>query len=132
MFSFFLQGIAFALFAFLPGMTSFVVSSVIMGLTLRATYTICAASTGDYVPVQYSAAAFALMAVGAKPWKHCLTGIGRRGRRLYGINWSFAMALGGSVAGITGALWLLRVQGGFQEQVEVGVKGIGLGTVQRE
>ena len=122
LFSFFLQGIAFALFAFLPGMTSFVVSSVIMGLTLRATYTICAASTGDYVPVQYSAAAFALMAVGASLGNTVSPVLGGAVADSIGMNWSFAMALGGSVAGISGAFWLLRARGGFQEQVEAGLR----------
>ncbi len=118
--SFFLQGTSFALFAFLPGMGSFIVSSVIMGLTLRATYTICAASAGDYVPVQYSSAAFALMAVGAGLGSTVSPALGGVVADSVGMNWSFASALGGSVVGMAGSVWLLSVRHGFQEQAESG------------
>ena len=64
-YSFVVQGASFVLLAAVPGFVSFLVASVLMGVTLRATYTICAASSGDYVPVRFSAAAFALMSVGA-------------------------------------------------------------------
>ena len=117
--SFVLQGTSFALFAFLPGMGSFIVSSVIMGLTLRATYTICAASAGDYVPVQYSSAAFALMAVGAGLGSTVSPALGGVVADSVGMNWSFASAMGGSVVGMAGSVWLLSVRHGFQEQAEL-------------
>ena len=113
--SFAMQGASFALFAFLPGMASFVVSSVIMGLTLRATYTICAASAGDYVPVQYSAASFALMALGAGLGTTVSPALGGVVADSVGMSWSFASALGGSVVGMAGSVWLLSVRRGFQE-----------------
>ena len=116
--SFFLQGLSFALFAFLPGMGSFIASSVIMGLTLRATYTICAASAGDYVPVQYSSAAFALMGVGAGLGSTVSPALGGVVADSVGMNWSFASAMGGSVVGMAGSLWLLSVRHGFQELSE--------------
>ena len=97
--SFFLQGLSFALFAFLPGMGSFIASSVIMGLTLRATYTICAASAGDYVPVQYSSAAFALMGVGAGLGSTVSPALGGVVADSVGMNWSFASALGAGWVG---------------------------------
>ena len=113
--SFAMQGASFALFAFLPGMASFVVSSVIMGLTLRATYTICAASAGDYVPVQYSAASFALMALGAGLGTTVSPALGGAVADSVGMSWSFASALVGSVVGMAGSVWLLSVRKGFQE-----------------
>ena len=113
--SFAMQGASFAMFAFLPGMASFVVSSVIMGLTLRATYTICAASAGDYVPVQYSAASFALMALGAGLGNTVSPALGGAVADSAGMSWSFASALGGSVVGMAGSVWLLSVRKGFQE-----------------
>ena len=64
-YSFVVQGASFVLLALIPGFVPFLIASVLMGVTLRATYTICAASAGDYVPVRFSAAAFALMSVGA-------------------------------------------------------------------
>ena len=113
--SFAMQGASFALFAFLPGMASFVVSSVIMGFTLRATYTICAASAGDYVPVQYSAASFALMALGAGLGTTVSPALGGAVADSVGMSWSFASALAGSAVGMAGSVWLLSVRKGFQE-----------------
>jgi predicted MFS family arabinose efflux permease len=87
-----------------------------MGLTLRATYTICAASAGDYVPVQYSSAAFALMAVGAGLGSTVSPALGGAVADSVGMNWSFASALGGSAVGMAGSVWLLSVRRGFQER----------------
>ena len=120
--SFFLQGVSFALFAFLPGIESFIVSSVIMGLTLRATYTICAASAGDYVPVQYSAASFALMGVGAGLGTTVSPVLGGAIADSIGMSWSFASAMGGAVVGMGGSVWLMSVRRGFVEQGEMGLR----------
>jgi MFS family permease len=46
-------------------MAAFVVSSVLIGLTLLANYTDCIASAGDYVPVHFAGSAFGLMSTGA-------------------------------------------------------------------
>ena len=57
LYSFLIQGTALVLMAILPGMATFIIASLLIGFTLRASYTICAASSGDYVPVQFSSAA---------------------------------------------------------------------------
>ena len=71
-YSFVVQGASFVLLALIPGFVPFLIASILMGVTWRATYTIGAASAGDYVPVRFSAAAFALMSVGARAGQHHL------------------------------------------------------------
>ena len=77
-----------------------------MGVTLRATYTICAASAGDYVPVRFSAAAFALMSVGAGLGSTISPTIGGLVADYIAMKWVFWMATGGSVVGTLGAIYL--------------------------
>ena len=77
-----------------------------MGVTLRAAYTICAASSGDYVPVRFSAAAFALMTVGAELGGTVSPAIGGLVSDLVDMKWVFWMATGGSVFGLMGAIYL--------------------------
>ncbi len=104
--SFVVQGAAFVLLAFAPGFLSFLVASVLMGVTLRATYTICAASSGDYVPVRFSAAAFALMSVGAGLGSTISPTMGGLIADYVAMMWVFWMAVGGSVVGTVGAIYL--------------------------
>ena len=47
--SFLIQGIGFALFWLNPAMAAFIFGSVLIGLTMRAAFTLCAAASGDYV-----------------------------------------------------------------------------------
>lgn len=107
-YSFMLQGIAFILMAALPGMLSFIIAAVLLGFTLRAAYTICAASSGDYVAVQFSAAAFGLMSVGAGLGSAISPTIGGAIADNFSMNWTFAFALVSSIAGMTGSLVLIK------------------------
>ena len=105
-YSFVVQGASFVLLAMVPGYVSFLIASVLMGVTLRATYTICAASSGDYVPVRFSAAAFALMSVGAGFGSTISPAIGGLVADYVAMKWVFWMASGGSVVGTLAALYL--------------------------
>ena len=105
-YSFVVQGGAFVLLAIAPGFVPFLIASVLMGVTLRATYTICAASSGDYVPVRFSAAAFALMSVGAGFGSTISPTIGGVVADHAAMAWVFWMATGGSVAGSLTAAYL--------------------------
>ena len=105
-YSFVVQGASFVLLALIPGFVSFLIASVLMGVTLRATYTICAASAGDYVPVRFSAAAFALMSVGAGLGSTISPTIGGLVADYVAMKWTFWMAAGGSVVGTIGAIYL--------------------------
>ncbi len=105
-YSFLLQGVAFILMAALPGMASFVIAAILLGVTLRAAYTICAASAGDYVTVQFSAAAFGLMSVGAGLGSAISPTVGGAIADNLNMNWTFAVASVSSVAGMAGSLVL--------------------------
>jgi MFS family permease len=107
--SFLLQGLTYAMFWLMPTIGPLVVSSVLMGLTLRAGYTICAAAAGDYVPPHFSAAAFGLMSVGAglgSSISPVLAGVIADATGTLG--WGFAQAVAGAVVGIAGSFLLHR------------------------
>jgi len=105
-YSFVVQGASFVLLALIPGFVSFLIASILMGVTLRATYTICAASAGDYVPVRFSAAAFALMSVGAGLGRTSSPTLGGLVADCVAMKWTVWMAAGGSVVGTIGAIYL--------------------------
>ena len=113
-YSFVVQGASFVLLALIPGFVPFLIASILMGVTLRATYTICAASAGDYVPVRFSAAAFALMSVGAGLGSTISPTIGGLVADYVAMKWAFWMAAGGSVVGTLGAIYLQTWRGGIQ------------------
>ena len=110
------QGIAFALFWLVPGMVVFVVSSVLIGLTLRAAYVICAASAGDYVPVHFAGAAFGLMSTGASLGLTISPVVGGMMADTVGMSWAFSLALAASVVA-TGAGALLHHMTGSSRSV---------------
>ena len=107
-YSFLLQGVAFILMAAFPGMGSFIIAAILLGFTLRATYTICAACSGDYVAVQFSAAAFGLMSVGAGLGSAISPTVGGAVADHISMSWTFAMASAGSAVGMAGSLFLIR------------------------
>ena len=108
-YSFLLQSVSFGLFWIWPVTASFIAASVLLGLTLRATYTICAASSADYVPVRFSPAAFALMSVGAGFGTSISPVIGGAVADAAGsLGWAFALALLSTVIGTVGGLALHR------------------------
>lgn len=104
--SFIVQGTAYALLTLVPTMASFLVAAVLMGITLRATYTICVAASGDYVPTRFSAAAFGLMSVGASLGNTISPTLGGMVADTQDMKWAFGLALCGSLAGTVGALYL--------------------------
>ena len=105
-YSFLVQAGAYVLLAVAPVFVSFLIASALVGITLRAAYTICAASSGDYVPVRFSAAAFALMSVGAGLGSTVSPTIGGLLADYVDMSWVFWLATGGSVCGVIGALYL--------------------------
>ena len=107
-YSFMLQGVAFVLMAVLPGIGIFIVASILLGITLRATYTICAASSADYVPVQFSAAAFGLISMGAGIGSAFSPTVGGAVADNWSMSWTFALAAVSSVVGMAGALVLTK------------------------
>jgi MFS family permease len=104
--SFLIQGVGFALFWLIPVMAALVLASVLLGLTLRAAFTLCAAASGDYVPTNFAAAAFALMSVGAGLGSTASPVIAGAIADSVGIGWSFTLALGASFMGAAGAAFL--------------------------
>ena len=105
-YSFLVQASAYVLLAVAPSFASFVIASALIGFTLRAAYTICAASSGDYVPVRFSAAAFALMSVGASLGSTVSPTIGGLLADFVAMKWVFWLATGGSMCGVAGGFYL--------------------------
>ena len=89
----------------MPG--SLLLAAILIGLTHRATFTICAASAGDFVPVHLSSTAFALMSTGAGSGVMISPSIaGSLADATGSLQGAFAMALGGSVCGALGSILL--------------------------
>ena len=84
--TFLLEAASHALFWLMPELVFFIIASVLAGMALRATYTICAAAAGDYVPVYMAPASFGLMGMGA------------------GIGSTISPAISGPIADATGTL----------------------------
>ena len=101
--SFIILVVACLLFWAIPVLAGFIASVVLMGVTFRAAYTICAAAAGDYVRTQVSTAAFGLMGVGA------------------GVGLSTGPPIGGWLADATGDLGLVFV-------LAAGVAALGVST----
>jgi MFS family permease len=121
-YSFLLQGVALILMAVLPGMGSFIIAAILLGFTLRAAYTICAASSGDFVAVQFSAAAFGLMSVGAGLGSAISPTVGGAIADSLGMNWTFAVASIGSAVGMAGSLVMIK-RPRSPERVEASLAG---------
>lgn len=107
-YSYILQAIAFGLMALFPGMLSFVIAALLIGFTLRAAYTICAACSGDYVSVQFSAAAFGLMSVGAGLGNALSPTVGGLIADSFGMNWSFGLAMVGAIVGMGASVIMIK------------------------
>ena len=85
--SFATMGAGSLLFWATPNMAGFVASAVLVGVSFRAAFIICAASAGDYVARSSSAAAFGLMGMvrgWGVPWGHCWPGTSRTPHRCGG------------------------------------------------
>jgi MFS family permease len=103
-----LQAIAFALMALFPGIVSFIIAAILIGFTLRAAYTICAACSGDYVAVQFAPAAFGLMSVGAGLGNALSPTVGGLIADNFGTNWSFALAMIGAFVGMAASVVMIK------------------------
>ena len=103
-----LQAIAFALMALFPGIVSFIIAAILIGFTLRAAYTICAACSGDYVAVQFAPAAFGLMSVGAGPGNALSPTVGGLIADSFGTNWSFGLAMIGAFVGMAASVVMIK------------------------
>ncbi len=107
--SFVVLGAGCFLFWLTPIMAGFLGSVVLVGLSFRASYTICAAAAGDYAAPHFSAATFGLMGMGA--------GLGSAVGPLVGgrvadvtdaVGWVFVLAAGGAVVGAFASVFLSR------------------------
>ena len=87
--SFVTYGVGCMLFWLWPVLAGFIVSVILVGLSFRAAFTICAAASGDYVSPRVAAAAFGLMGLGA------------------GLGHSIGPYIGGLIADETGDLGLI-------------------------
>lgn len=104
---FLVQGVGLVLVWLNPMPGAFVIAAILIGLTHRATFTICAASAGDFVPVHLSAAAFALMSTGAGSGAMISPSIaGGLADATGSLQGAFAVALGGSLGGALGSVLL--------------------------
>ena len=80
-----------------------------MGLTLRASYVICAASAGDFVPVRFAPAAFGLMATGASLGSSVSPLIsGLTADSTGTLKWAFALGVFANIVSLVGSLILMR------------------------
>ena len=99
--------VSYGLFWLAPVTGALVVAAVLIGMTLRANYTICAAAAGDYVPVQFAAAAFGLFSVGAVLGQTISPSVaGAVADATHTLGWAFAMAMVSSLLGVAGGLFL--------------------------
>ena len=107
---FVVQGVGLALVWLNPVPGALVIAAVLIGLTHRATFTICAASAGDFVPVHLSSAAFALMSTGAGSGVMLSPSIaGGLADASGSLQGAFAAALGGSLGGALGSTLLYGI-----------------------
>lgn len=107
---FVVQGIGLVLVWLNPIPGAFVIAAVLIGLTHRATFTICAASAGDFVPIHLSSTAFALMSTGAGAGAMLSPGIaGGLADASGSLQGAFAVALGGSLGGALGSAVLYGI-----------------------
>ena len=98
--SFLIQGLGFILLWVSPVIAAFVAASILLGITMRAAFTLCAAGSGDRVPVRFAAAAFGLISIGANLGSIVSPPLAGAVADAAGIGWVFAVALGASLIGV--------------------------------
>ena len=113
------QGMGYALFWLIPITGIFILGSILIGLTIRAGYTLCAAGSGDHVPVTLATTAFAMMAFGASLGLTISPIIAGAVADNIGISWVFALGAGGSLMGVIGALVLSTARPSVQSAITV-------------
>ena len=92
-----------------PVLAGFVVSVVLVGICLRANFTLCAAAMGTYAPVNVSTAAFGMTALGAGLGLSIWPPVGGAiADATDDLGWAFALAALGAAVGAIVALQLRR------------------------
>ena len=105
--SFVAYGTGCLVFWLTPVMAGFLASVVLVGISFRAAYTICAAAAGDYVGPRFSAAAFGLMGMGAGLGQATGPLIGGRVADATGtVGWVFVLAAGSAAVAVFGSTFL--------------------------
>ena len=108
--TFMFHAVGYGLFWIVPNIGVFIICAVLIGLTLRSSYVICAASAGDYVPGHAAAAAFGLMSVGAGLGTAISpTLAGAIADATGTLRWSFTLASGASIIAMGASLLLQRM-----------------------
>ena len=107
--SFVAFGVGTVIFWQVTELGGFIVSAILVGFTIRAAYTICAACAGDYVPHQFSPAAFGLMGVGAGFGQALGPYIGGEIADITGdIGWAYVLAIAAAGVGAVISVMLRR------------------------
>ena len=107
--SFVAFGVGAVIFWQVTELGGFIVSAILVGFTIRAAYTICAACAGDYVPHQFSPAAFGLMGVGAGFGQALGPYIGGEIADITGdIGWAYVLAIAAAGVGAVISVMLRR------------------------
>ena len=107
--SFVAFGVGAVIFWQVTELGGFIVSAILVGFTIRAAYTICAACAGDYVPHQFSPAAFGLMGVGAGFGQAIGPYIGGEIADITGdIGWAYVLAIAAAGVGAVISVMLRR------------------------
>ncbi|MDA1127745.1 MAG: MFS transporter [Chloroflexi bacterium] len=108
--TFMFQAVGYGLFWIVPNIGVFIICTVLIGLTLRSSYVICAASAGDYLPGNAATAAFGLMSVGAGLGTAISpTLAGAIADATGTLRWSFSLATGASIVAMGASLLLHRM-----------------------
>tara|TARA_B100000029_G_C17591948_1_gene962814 strand:+ start:221 stop:1387 length:1167 start_codon:yes stop_codon:yes gene_type:complete len=109
--SFIVQLASFVLLWLFPSLLSFILAYLIMGLTLRSSYVICAASAGDFVQVRFAPAAFGLMATGASLGSSFSPLISGLTADITGtLKWAFALGVFANLVSMLGSLILIKTE----------------------
>ena len=87
-------------------MDAFILGSVLIRLTMRAAFALCAAASGDYVQAQFASAAFALVSVGAGLGSTLSPLMSGAIADRFDISLVFALGFGASLLGVAGAFFL--------------------------
>jgi MFS family permease len=106
--SFVALGAGALLFWAAPVMGGFVASVLLVGVSFRAAYIVCAASAGDYASPRFSAAAFGLMGMGAGLGNALGPLLGGWIADLTEVRWVFTLPTGGAAFAVLASTFLRR------------------------
>ena len=102
--SFIVYGLGLILFLAVPSLLGFIIGIGLIGMSLRAVFTLCGASVGDYVQEHHAAAAFGVTAMGAGIGLTIAPPVAGATADLTGnLAWVYVIALIGTVLGVCGS-----------------------------